>query len=207
MSCTMVNIYGKQLDEQKAGLYPGNFLIPAGDEKNPGLLVINESVHYLEQFGERPDVTIETNAKKVANSIVEDWVVARPEVIRGVAEPGLFYVEGALSKEEVLKKHATELALAVKKQIAWFKRLVERADEAWARHPGQHMAIMDDSKMACDRLGVSRPWNIDVTAFKNEICKYCMTPVHPAAIICSVCKQILKPELMPNVTDKSQAGK
>ena len=190
---TVVSIVPFELNEEKPGVYPGNFYIPAAIG-GPEVLVVGQSVYHIE-VDENRSVTVPCPANEIARSIVEDYVnsnLAYSE--KENAAPGLFWEIGRYTKIEVITKLGTQLERAKLRQINWFNKLVEMADDDWEK-TRQHKTISDMQRFACKSLGLSRPWVIvPVKPGSNKECIACRSVVHPEAIVCPQCRAILNIE-------------
>ena len=57
--------------------------------------------------------------------------------------PGLFFIPGIVSLNDVKIKYSIALGEADKKQRAWYGRLVQMGDALWARTKGNPLGIPD----------------------------------------------------------------
>lgn len=191
---TVISILPVQIDESKPGLLPGQFIIPG--VKNP--LEDVEVLHvfrarfpvYLDE--NRPALIVPAPSDTVAESICRDYKVSMPGYETEISEPGLFWSRGMIKASNVKSVLSEELEYARKKQLVWFKRLVEQADDDWGRY---HMRRMISSlqRLACDVLKIPKEWNQDAEIARNiamKPCKFCHADIHPEAIICQYCRGI-----------------
>jgi hypothetical protein len=199
MNCTIVSYFKKDIFRKHNGIYPGEFLIPAAKNDDPGLLTIGPSVHYVDGKEDMPPTKVTTDSRRMAESIIGDYIFDTAHAIApGERQPALFFVEGDISVPEIKAKYKPQIESAKKMQNEWFIELVKLADEEWARNPGRHTLIADNARLAARELNLDRPWMMEAEDIKVN-CKFCKTSVDPDAIICFTCKQVLKPELMPEV--------
>lgn len=181
-------------------MVPDKFSIKAAPEGDFTTLVISKCSHgvYLDEF--RPRLIVPSPPDEVAEAICFDYKKGCLEVELGVAEPGLFWIDGAYDVEDekqkmVVRAEANALFLeAHKLQMEWFHRLVAKADDLWGVFKRRN-AISQVQKIACSRLKLQREWMLEdeVKAALSE-CPMCFDKVNPRAIVCRGCNYILKPE-------------
>jgi hypothetical protein len=190
---TVVSLFPLPIDERKPGIYPGNFKIAASKNGELEILHVSPSHYWVNFYDERPPLKVMTPAEEIAASIVNDF--SRNILgfdIESEAWPGLFWIEGHLSKAEILKNHADKLAKAKASQLRWFENLVKLADDAWVASNKQHKAISTLQRLAARALGVEREWAIELaTAAGPKYCPACKVRVHEEAAVCSNCRYIL----------------
>ena len=191
MKCTIVSFLPIAIPgEQKPGLYPGSFAIPASDGKEPSLLYVDNSITYVYLDGDRGSLPVRIPAEEVARSIVEDYCKSTPLYENGISSPGLFWVYGELTPIEIFKKHVSECKKAVALQREWFIRLVKDADDNWEKFHQLKM-ISSLHRFAADYLVLERPWNVDAEANKNTKCPACYSVIPAEAALCMYCKAII----------------
>src|SRR6266516_6856397 len=97
---TIVSIYPRKLVEVKPGLFPSEYVIPAGNVDKPGLLMINDDIHYLMNPDPLLDgkdvrqIKIPVRAMETAQSIIMDYITALIAFESNHRQPGLFAVKG-----------------------------------------------------------------------------------------------------------------
>jgi hypothetical protein len=194
-SCTVISMVPFAIDETKPGMTPSRFYIDPATEESFSCLLVTKCQHgvYLDEF--RPVLIVPTAPEEVAEAICFDYKKGQLEFQVGVAEPGLFWVQGdyaAKEKHAELKAvSAEEFRATTKMQTEWFKLLVAKADDAWGKFH-QRAMISHIQKVAAARLKLNREWQLDVevSAALSE-CPVCFEKVHPRAIICRGCNAIL----------------
>lgn len=173
-------------------VYPGTYTFPAVKD---GDLTFN----YIRNA--RTDIYIDSDrgmiqrpilSDAVARSIVNDHLASSILRDQGVAEPGIFWLEGKKSKAEIFK--TPELEHAREKQKKWFIKLVEQADIDWNK-TGNARAIGMVARHAARVLQITREWDIEQIVQNIHNCPMCQTIVSPLAVICSNCKFILNKEV------------
>ena len=195
---TVITMLPVPLTETKPGLHPGSFLIPAVRNPMKDVAVVHiaraKFPVYIDE--NRPALIVPEPSDIVAESICRDYRVAVMDYEPGRAEPGLFWVKEKWSIEEVLSGSSEVLTRELKKyrelQIEWFKRMVSRADDEWARIR-QRRAISDLQRHAAVALGLTdKEWNINTIVEKAlDVCKFCRTPVAREAMVCGNCGGVL----------------
>lgn len=193
--CTIVTIYPRQITEVKVTLQPGTFHIPAGSYEKPGILVIGPSSWWREIDVEQPLLEIPTSSIVMADSIVKDYCNGLIACNMSDAMPGIFYLQGAKTSEEVKKDHKFELDRAKLHQENWYRALIMMADVDWARTNGNPIAINNDARFAAKELGETRDWMKNFEKVGLVRCIACGNLRDPRYPICSVCKAIADPEM------------
>lgn len=198
---TVVSVVPLPISEKKPGLYPGQFDIEAAPDGDIAILVVGISRHYTYLDSDRGSLGQENPPSKVARSIVSDYISSTMHVDED-AHPGLFYVVGKFTKEQIKEQFADKVKLARDKQYEWFKRLVRAADDSWQKER-KHNAITNVQRIAARLLGLEREWKEipkpDVNAVQLVKCPACFAVVHPQQIICGQCQCILDQEAYQNL--------
>lgn len=190
---TVISIVPFVIEEKKPGLYPGHFRIPAVKDNDIEVLIVGGSVHHVYLDSDRGSLTIPTLSSEVARSIVEDYKGAQLGYAPGVAEPGIFWVQGEFDKKTALATHKNKIDHARVLQRQWFVTLVEVADDEWNKYHS-HKMISDLQRYASKFLGMEREWNIQATADANTFCPACRAVLDRQALVCGNCRTIIKPE-------------
>lgn len=192
---TIVSIVPVIIDDSKPGLIPSQYIIPAVKDPTNDFEILNifraRFPVYLDE--NRPALVVPAPSDTVAESICRDYKVAVSYYEPGVAEPGLFWLRGYMSKETVAMSHSDELAEARRLQIAWFKRLVEVAEDDWSRYHLRRV-ISTIQRIAANFLGHEAEWtNIKdpIAAPRMVLCKFCKAEIHPDSVICRYCTGVL----------------
>ena len=190
--CTIVSIYPKVINETKATLQPGKFHIDAGTYEKPALLVVGTSSWWkFIDFGQ-PILEIPVSSIMIANSVVVDYCNGILGCNMDDAMPGLFFVTGNLTIDQIRKEHTDKLELAKTKQRNWYKLLVEMADILWARTNGNPLSISNDARLAAQELQIKeKAWMKDFTTLELVNCPACGTLRNSNFPICQHCKVVI----------------
>lgn len=191
---SIVSIVPFPINEEKHGIYPGFFQIPASVEGIPEILVIGESIHFIEVDVDK-SISVTNPSYKVADSVVKDYI----ESMLGASGPnnsgpGIFWAPGRLDVGSVYKTCAVELKAAQVRQHNWFLSMVSIADDDWEK-THQHRVITDMQRFAAKSLNLDRPWIMQIKDSTNSIkCPGCGTQVSSGVVVCAICKCILDKE-------------
>jgi len=191
---TVFSILPKDITEKKPTLDPGIFQIASGAPDKPTRLVIGSSSWWREIDVDQPLLEIPISSVQVAESIVRDYCNGIVMCDMGEVRPGLFFLPGNISVDELKLKHSEMLNQAIKRQDNWFKALVKLADSFWARTNGNPLAISDDSRLAAKMLKIEdRPWLMDFVMDNVRIvaCPACGEMRNDAYPICRNCKTVI----------------
>jgi hypothetical protein len=198
---TVASILPMKIYEFKPGVYPASFHIPKANFDLKEIVVhpVFDAVRY-QYIGEMHGGTVQHHvpAFQVANAVVNDYVEAKMCVFNGeepekTARPGLIAFEGVFTADEIKIQFMKEIELLFVQQNNWFLRLVQYADDEWTRYQN-HKIITDEQRLAANCLKFERDWNIDASKAAFIKCQFCQVAISIAAIICSSCKEIVKPE-------------
>lgn len=193
-NCTVVSILPYPIKESKPSIIPGYFQIPrCKDPGKPSVLPVGESIHWVESpfKGNVPPMKLTHSPKEVARSIVNDLIEGQLG-LDSDAMPGLFWVEGHWSSEEIVFKHYNKLEEADNRQTKWFSVLVRIADDDWSKYK-QHKFVSDLQRYAARAMGLQREWLTAVIDEINIQCPLCKGFVRPDAIVHSECGFVMKP--------------
>ncbi len=192
--CTVVSIFPEPLNFIKHTIEPGRFEIEGGTYKKPAVLVVGSSSWWLdinENLIEMP-----TGSPQVANAIVQDHCTGLEGYTMGLASPGLFWVLGSKTSQQVVVDHKVELDRAKAQQDLWYKELVKKADILWARSNGNPLAISNYARLAVQELGLKdKSWMKDFNTLQLDNCPACGALRNPDYPICQTCKTIINPEM------------
>lgn len=191
--CTVVSIYPRSFVAVKPTTVPSRYEVPAGTFDNPGVLVVGGSFWLKDVDPEQELIQIPHSSLQVAEAIVNDFVVGLVGFEKNT-RPGLFWVQGDLTAEEVRTKHQNLLIRYRDMQVRFFQSLIKLADGFWSRTNGNPLSISEDMKMAARELGISKskPWMNDAVAFNMVPCAACGALKDPKYPVCQVCKAIDK---------------
>ncbi len=188
---TVISIYPKAVTDSNHTIQPGTFSIAAGSYKNPSIAVLGPSSWWRDVDPDQPLLEIPVSATQVAHSFIADYVTGMLGCNMGDAMPGLFFVDGELTVEDVKSKYMFQLAAAKSKQDNWFRILVGLADSLWARGGGNPLVIWDEMRMAARELGLeNKLWLKDFLAAEMIRCFACGNLRNPEFPICSNCKNV-----------------
>lgn len=186
---TVISIFPLEINEPKPGLYPGYFVIPAAPLGDFTFLVVGGALYFQETKNEQKTQVV-TPCDVLAESIVHDFQSSHIGRVPGEAEPGIFWVNGGYeSRAEIRELYADELHLCEQKQLNWFKKLVELADDTFGR-TNRHTSVSALQRLAAQRLAIQRPWIIR-TGDSVNTCKFCKAETPYGAIKCPNCREIL----------------
>lgn len=191
---TIISLIPFPINEIKPGLYPGHFQIPAAKEDDFEILTVEKSVHYVYLDMDRGSLSVPTTSSDVAKSICEDYKSAKLGYILGHSEPGIFHIEGEYKdKKAILAIAKDKIEHARALQRNWYVKLVEIADDEWAKYRS-NKSISDTQRFAAKSLGLDREWNVEAKAEANRFCPACRAVIVDGASICGNCRTIIDPE-------------
>lgn len=198
--CTLVSICPKAIHEVKPTIFPGRFDIPAVKDGDFEILVIEPSSWWKELEHNQPLLEIPTSSIKMAESVITDYCNGLVACNMNDRMPGLFFIPGAYNKTTI-KLYKNEngetfdqlLEKANIKQKNWFLELVRLADIDWARTSGNPLSISDDSRLAAEKLGLTKVWMQDFKSVEMTNCKACGEMINPLYPICRHCKAVIDP--------------
>ena len=193
-NATLISIVPFPIEEFKPGIYPGFFRLEASKNNIPEVLVISDSVYHVE-IDENRTITVKCPSEDIAKSVVDDYVTSNLAYsIDEDAAPGMFWKSGSLDLGTIMSKYSDDLKLANERQVRWFKKLVQIADDDWEK-TRQHKFISDMQRYAAKALGLERPWIIVSDQDAGIIkCIACSSSISKDAIVCPQCKMILNAE-------------
>lgn len=194
---TVISILPFPLIEKKPGLIPGDYRIDGVKEpmKECQTLIVSRAVFPIYIDENRPALIVPEPSDRICAAICRDFKTSIAEYEPNVAEPGLFWAPGSYDPKRASNELVMELSDARRLQLVWFKRLVEKADDAWEKYKTRKL-IAGIERLACRILNLDREWNIDIEVEASSdlqiaTCKFCYSSVHPQAIICGHCQGIL----------------
>jgi hypothetical protein len=177
--------------EFKPGLFPNDYIIPAAEEGGLGIIIISDAFTDIPQL-DRKNIRVTVPAAEVARSLVEDWKSAQLMIGPG-AQPGLFYVDGALSEDEIIDELSNEINKARDEHTEWAQRLVKMADDLWAIKP-LFVQISAGMIYAAKYLHVDRVWTQNVRPEQSMVCPSCNSRISSLTVVCPHCSVILNEE-------------
>lgn len=192
--CTIVNIFPKDIHERKLTLTPSEYYIPAGSYDKPGILVITSASWWRDVGEDEPLLEIVQGSPIIADSLVKDYCNGLLGCNMSDSMPGIFWLPGELTAEEVKLKHKVQLDKARANQLRYYQTLVRMADSLWARTNGNPLAIHNDAKLAAHELQLTREWMQTFVATEFVKCIACGSMRNPLFPICPTCKAVVDQE-------------
>lgn len=188
---TVFSIYPKDIHETKVTLMPSEYFIPAGSFENPSRLLVTSASWWKEIDENQPLLEIANNSQLIAESICKDHNNSRlgfnPD-----AHPGLFFIEGDISVDDLKKKYNRVLLNAKAKQDNWYKDLVNLADSLWAASNGNPISIAEEMRIGARELGYTgRDWMKAFVMVANIVCDACGEPRNPRYPVCPHCHAVV----------------
>lgn len=194
VGATVVSLLPFEIQESKPGLNPQYFKIPAAPTIGDfGILKIEKaSVAHYQPF-EMPSIVVPVDLDLVARSVVDDYLSAKLYTNPPTAQPGLFWVHGVYSKEEIKAKFPDKLKEADKAQRQWYLNVVKQVDDMWVRSGKQHRVVIPEGYFACQALGLQREWNLTADAVMMA-CPVCAFTIPATVAFCNKCGCIIDEE-------------
>jgi hypothetical protein len=188
---TVVSIYPKEIIEFKHTLTPGKFLIPPGSYDSPAILIVGPSSWWREIDEEQPLLEIPVSSIQIADSIVKDYCNGVLGCNMADTMPGLFYLPGETTVEDIKKNFKGELDKALVRQRNFYSMLVKLADALWARSNGNPLAVSDDMRLAAKELNLqTKDWMKDFQMVDMVRCFACGALKNPAYPVCASCRAV-----------------
>lgn len=189
--CTIVSIFPKSIYEVKHTVEPGRFTIGAGSYEKPAILVIGSSSWWKDYDPDQPMLEIVHSSIQMADSIIKDSCNGLLGCNMSDSMPGLFFVLGEKTVDEIKLGYRKSMEEAAAKQKNWYTILVRLADALWARTQGNPLAIMDEMRIAANELNLKeKPYLKDAQISQLVPCKFCGGLRNPNFPICPQCKAI-----------------
>jgi len=187
---TVFSILPIDIREEKVTISPSVFRVPKGTPDQPSLLHVEPASWWRELDHDQPLLEIPVSSIQVANAIVQDYCVGMLGVNGEQSKPGLFFLPGKLSVEDLKTKFSGTLIKAISAQNAWYTGLIKLADALWSRSNGNPLAISDLMRLAAKELGKNKEWIQDFQSVEQIRCKACGTFKSPLFPVCPNCKHI-----------------
>lgn len=182
---TMVSFVPFKVRTESPTVIPGSFELEPSDTVKPSTKIVPSDAFYWHDPGmDRPKMQIPVPEQEFARGVVRDYKASQI-AIGANAEPALFFVEGMFDS----RKHAELVTEHLEKQLNWFKLLVSTGDVDYNAAKGNPLVVSDLQRRAARLLNLERTW-LDVDTV-NKQCPVCRTNVHPLAIVCRECGNIL----------------
>lgn len=200
---TIFSIYPQEIVETKITVFPGYFVIPPGTIEKPSRLVVGASSWWREIFESDQVLEIPIHSAMMAKSIVDDW--SQQFFVSTADGPGVFFLPGDLTVEAAQKQFPRAFIEADLRQKRWFLKLVNAADQLWARTNGNPIAISDTMRLAARLLGRDdKEWLQNFEAIQNARCVACGTMRNPAFPVCATCGAVTDPKRAEELNIKFQ---
>ena len=197
---TLVSTLPFELNEEKSGLVPSTYKIPAAKDGGISIIHIGDGYHYLTiPLSVAPPMKVVTRCDKIAQCLIDDYRNASLGVTLeynddGVQPiPGMFWVDEVANEVLVKAKYKDQVEKAIGNTKAWFSRLVMIADDDWQRYR-QHKFISDLQRAASRYLKLEREWGKSLISNTPLVCWACKTPINVNSIVCMSCKAIINME-------------
>lgn len=189
--CTIVSIFPRLIKEEKFTIEEGHYQIDPGTYEKPSVLVVKPSSWWKDIDAEQPLVEIPVSSIQVSESVIKDYCNSMLGCNMGDTMPGLFYVVGDLTSDQIKSSYKKALDEAKEKQDRWYLVLVKIADSLWARSGGNPLVIWDIMRLAALSLNLNeKPWLKDYSIIEKVNCKACGALKDPAYPVCQMCKAI-----------------
>lgn len=189
--CTVVSIFPKAVVEYKPTLEPNTWVIPAGSMEKPGICVVTGASWWKDYDPDQPILEVMNSSIQIAESIVRDYCNSILGCNMSTAMPGLFFVEGKHTSEEIKIRFSLKLAEVNLRQMSWYKELVRLADSLWTRANGNPLVIWEEMKTAALALNLTeKAWLKDHQQSELVRCFACGNMRNPAYPICPTCKVV-----------------
>ena len=189
---TVISILPKPISERKVTIQPGVFELAPGSYENPSILVVGPSSWWREVDEHQPLLEIPVSSIQIADSIVKDYCNGLLGCNMNDMMPGLFYIPGEITLQELKTKYLTLLNKAHAGQKKWFLELIRIADILWSRTNGNPLSISDDARLACRELNIqNKPWLGDIQSAELIRCIACGSLRNPLYPICQSCHTIV----------------
>lgn len=190
---TFISCMPRSISEEMPHIVPSQFNLDAASDKDFEILHIDNAIDNV-YAGEGKHIQRIVMAEEVAENL-RNMVSNSQLCIDEKSGPGVFYVAGKLSKDEVRKEHVKKLQLARLRQLNWYRNLVRDADDVWSKFH-QHRMIGDLHRFAASALAVKKEWAIMADDDLEQIeCPACGKGLPNSNVtICATCHTIIKPK-------------
>lgn len=192
---TVVSIFPKQMKTTKVTVNPRRFIVPAGTIEKPGVLTVGTAIWIKHIYETEPEQMVEMPilSSQLADSIVNDFC----SNVLGAGHdrrPGLFWVIGTKTADQIVKEHKKEMQAAEGMQRNWYMELIKQADIDWVKYDGSPLAVSDTARMAAMELHLDKPWMQDIKRLAMGICPACGSQRATQFPVCKECKTIIDKE-------------
>ena len=200
MESTVVSMLPYEFRADFPGIVPPYFYIPKAEKGDFIVLHVPDCLNHV-PVGEGRVLTRTILGEQIASSIAKDHISASLYVT-DEAFPGIKSISGKHEKADIKKMYGEELKALEAAQRAWFRTLVNKADDAWKdpNQRGQSMAISDLQRSAAIYLGLMNKEWLNANPIDLVPCKFCTVHIPGNAIICPQCKQVVNAEAYKKMT-------
>lgn len=191
---TVVSLIPWQMfPEEKPHLQPSTYKIPIAPKDGISVFHVGEAGYNVANPFDDTNIRVPVTPDEIARSIVEDYVSAQICLDEGAC-PGIFWVQGELTVEDVMQYYPEKVAEYRLKQTNWFKLLVGMADADFTKNKNI-LAISDIQRHAARSLGIKKDWvDFSVLGQDLEYCPFCKSIVPIGAVVCNVCREVINRE-------------
>lgn len=189
-ACTVVSLLPREVFEEKPHMLPSTFRVPAAKYGDIAILHVEEGIHYVPNPFDSGSLKQTTSPAEMARSIVEDYVTSHICLAENCG-PGLFWVEGRLTKDEVSKHFKAKIAGYKERQDNWFHALCNMADADWQKNHNM-LAVSDLQRMAAQSLGLTDKYDwVQLRTEATEECPFCKFRIAIGSVKCINCKEVV----------------
>ena len=189
--CTVVSLVPFEINESKPGLFPSHYHIDESDTIKPKVIHVGTAAHFAYLDETRGSLRIPAPSTTVASSVVNDFINGQLNVSEE-CYPGLFWVPGKLTAEEVEENYESKLNEVRKCQFNWLTSMCRLADDDFTRYQ-KHNVVSDTQRRAAKLIGwepKEHPWMRQGREMSSVTCKGCGSVVTPGVAVC-ICGVIL----------------
>jgi hypothetical protein len=200
---TVISLVPIDINEEKPGLFPGRYKIPASDMRIPSILHVSHAKHFVYLDESRGSLGVPSPSDQVAKSIVDDWIESQLGIDED-SRPALFWVPDELSKDMVIEKFKVEIAKRLLSQRRWFLNLAMLADNDWTNYH-KHNVISAFQRKCADIIGwnpIDHEWMAPMTTMESTPCPFCGNQVPKGFSRCGNCKEVINPRLEKEIQAK-----
>ena len=187
---TIVWMLPVEFNETKPGIYPGNYKIPPAPIDDFNICVIEDGSCPVYLDESRGSLATLQSSETMARSLTDDYINACIGINRlEECYPGIFWVPGEYTKEEVKKHFADKIKEVRAAQHKWFLALIRMADDDWAVNRS-HRAITPLQRIAATQMENvigKKEWNTALTTDAFKSCKFCTSKIPVGAVVCPTC--------------------
>ena len=189
---TIISIVPFEINEVKPALFPAQYRIGASGGIEPEILHITGGHHFVYLDMDRGSLTVNVPSNEIARSVVDDFMSGQLRIAEG-CRPGLFWLPGWLTIEDVKNHHNEKLLKARMQQTVWLRAITNLADDDWRKFH-QHTAISDFQRAAAKILKL-RPeeheWMETFGVDSSGTCPACGVLHQRNIAVCPGCRCIL----------------